>query len=190
MRSNCYPASCRFHGLTFWSIFTFATLFASQAFASVTVTAPLAGVVNSPFLLRAQATSCSSQPTASMAYSIDDHTDTLFKGATSLDTDVSAAAGPHTLHVKAWGNAGALCKTDVLITVGGGVTVSAPQRRVVVNSPFLLRAQATTCGGQPTTSMAYSFDSLGDTLVSGATSIDRTISVSNGSHILRVKAWG
>lgn len=168
--------------LTFW---------ARPASADVTVTAPANGaIVNSPFLLRAQASTCSSQPTASMAYSFDSDADTLFQGATSLDTNPSTSGGSHTLRVKAWGNSGAYCETDVAITVGGGVVVSAPTNHAVVNSPFLLQAQAATCGGQSTASMAYSLDSGTDTVTNGATSLDVNISASNGGHTLRVKAWG
>jgi hypothetical protein len=37
---------------------------------------------------------------------------------------VSAGAGSHTLHVKAWGNQGAVCDTDVAITVQAGSSAS------------------------------------------------------------------
>src|SRR5437016_14632694 len=70
------------------------------------------------------------------------------------------------------------------------ITVSAPLNGTTVPSSFLLQASAPTCGGQNTSSMAYSFDSNADHILSGATSINQTITGTSGGHILRVKAWG
>jgi hypothetical protein len=68
-----------------------------------------------------------------MGYSFDSSADaTIFHG-TSIETTVGSAAGTHTLHVKAWGDRGAVCVTDVVITVGGpgipsyAITVSGIQ---------------------------------------------------------------
>src|SRR5439155_1607850 len=138
------------------AVFALATaILVPAASAGVSVLAPVASAVNSPFLLRAQATSCNSQPTASMAYSLDPGSDTVLSGATLIDTTVSTTSGGHTLRVKAWGNSGAFCETDVALTVGGGVVVSTPSNGATVSSPFNLQAQATTCGAQSTASMAY-----------------------------------
>lgn len=174
----------------------FLTIFLSgistKAFAAdITVSAPASGsVVASPFLLNASSASCQNQPTASMAYSLDSGNDTVFNPATSINTNVSASQGTHTLRVKAWGNGGAFCEKDLAITVGTGVQVSAPPNGTTVPSSFLLQASAPTCGGQNTASMAYSFDSNTDNVLNGATSINQTVSDSAGNHILRVKAWG
>ena len=95
-------------------------LFASPAFAAVTVSSPGNGAqVSSPFTLSAQAASCSSQNVAAMGYSFDSSTSTTIISGTSIDASVSSATGSHTLHVKAWGNQGAACDTDVAISVGG-----------------------------------------------------------------------
>jgi len=125
-----------------------------------------------------------------MAYSFDSGSDTIFNPATSINTNASASQGTHTLRVKAWGNSGAFCEKDLAITVGTGVQVTAPLNGTTVPSSFLLQASAPTCGGQTTSSMAYSFDSETDHLLSGATSINQTVSDPTGNHILRVKAWG
>ncbi len=181
-------------------LFTFAVIFSiivissisTKAYAAdITVSAPASGsVVASPFLLQASSASCQTQPTASMAYSFDSGSDTIFQGATSINTNVSASSGTHTLRVKSWGSSGAFCEKDVAITVGTGVQVTAPLNGTTVPSTFLLQASAPTCGGQNTSSMAYSFDSNTDHVLSGATSINQTVSDSAGGHILRVKAWG
>ncbi len=159
--------------------------------ADITVSAPAsAAVVGSPFLLRANSTTCQTQPTASMAYSFDSGADTIFNPATSINTNASASTGAHTLRVKAWGNSGAFCEQDVAITVGTGVQVSAPLNGATVASSFLLQASAQTCGGQNTSSMAYSFDGNADHILTGATSINQNVTATAGGHILRVKAWG
>jgi len=101
-------------------------ILASPAFAGVTISSPGNGAqVSSPFTLSADATSCSSQPVASMGYSFDSSTDTTIVNSTSIDTSVSYTTGAHTLHVKAWGNKGAACVTDVDVTIETDPVLSA-----------------------------------------------------------------
>ena len=89
------------------------------AAASVVVNSPTNGAnVPSPFTLSAIATSCSNQPVTAMGYSFDANTYTAVFSGQSMDGPVTVADGAHILHVKAWGNAGAGCDTDVAITVG------------------------------------------------------------------------
>jgi len=93
--------------------------FAVPAFANVTVSSPANGAqVGSPFALSANAANCSSQNIAAMGYSLDNSSDTTIVKGTSVQAQVVSATGAHTLHVKAWGNAGSACVTDVAITVG------------------------------------------------------------------------
>ena len=101
----------------FWSASILA-LCAGPAFASVTVTSPTNNAqVSSPFTLSATAANCSSQTVTSMGYALDSSSsNTMFSGA-SINTSVTSAPGPHTLHVKAWGKRGAACVTDVAVTV-------------------------------------------------------------------------
>lgn len=60
-----------------------------------------------------------------MAYSLDSSTDTNISG-TSIHAQVTAAAGAHTLHVKAWGNSGAECDDNVAVTVTAPVAPAGP----------------------------------------------------------------
>jgi len=93
---------------------------AIPALAGVTVNTPVnSSSVSSPFTLSAIATSCSSQNVSAMGYSFDNSSDNTIVNATTIDTSVGAGSGSHTLHVKAWGDKGASCVTDVAITVGG-----------------------------------------------------------------------
>jgi hypothetical protein len=110
-------------------LFPFAPLLAFTAvlpaFASVTINSPGNGAdVSSPFTVSAVASTCSSQPVSAIGYSFDNSTDTSVVNGTSLDTQVSAGAGSHVLHVKAWGNQGAGCDSDIAITVAGGANAA------------------------------------------------------------------
>ena len=117
-----------------------------SAFATVTVSSPGNGAeVSSPFTLTASAANCSSQVTSAMGYSLDASSDTTIVSSASLSAQVPASTGSHTLHVKAWGNGGAACDTDVAITVAAaasnagsdGITVSSPGVGAQVASPFM-----------------------------------------------------
>ena len=90
----------------------------APAFAGVVVNNPANGAdVSSPFTLAATASTCSSQPVSAMGYSLDNSSDTSTVNSQSLDANVSTGAGAHTVHVKAWGDKGAVCVADVGITV-------------------------------------------------------------------------
>jgi hypothetical protein len=72
-----------------------------------------------------------------MGYSFDGSTTTTIVDATSINATVTAANGAHTLHVKAWGEGGGSCDTDVVLSVtspanaavvpSGAISVSAIQ---------------------------------------------------------------
>ncbi len=69
-----------------------------------------------------------------MGYSFDGSPDATVVSGTYLNARASAGTGPHTLHVKAWGNQGAGCVTDVAITVRGAATASVVPSNDVSNS--------------------------------------------------------
>lgn len=93
-------------------------VFTAPAFAGVTVNNPSnSDTVSSPFTLSASAASCASQSVSSMSYSLDSGSDLTTVSGQSLDVQVSSAAGAHTMHVKAWGDNGAACVTDVAVNV-------------------------------------------------------------------------
>ena len=191
MKLLSLPSLCRSAVIVFSVIFI--SSISTKAFAAdITVSAPLNGTtVPSSFLLQASAPTCLGQNTASMAYSFDDNADHILSGATSIKQTVTDTAGSHILRVKAWGNGGAFCETDLNITISSqSVAVSTPSNNATVATTFLLQAQAPTCSGASTSSMAYSFDSNADNILSGQQSINQNVTApSTGAHILRVKAW-
>ncbi|MEO6965738.1 MAG: hypothetical protein ABI076_07550 [Acidobacteriaceae bacterium] len=107
-------------------------VFTASAFADVTIGRPSNGeTVSSPFSLSADAASCSSQPTRSIGYSLDDsHDTTIVKGA-SLDLRLTSSTGMHKVHVKAWGYNGAVCVAEVAITVSSVAGNAAAENSLV-----------------------------------------------------------
>jgi hypothetical protein len=175
----------------------------SPAFAGVTVSSPGNGTeVASPFQLYADASTCSSQSVNAMGFSLDSSTDTTVVDNNSVHARVSASTGKHTVHVKAWGDQGASCVTDVSFTVGNAVTtessasasdtvsVSSPANGASVTSPFALSAAASSCDSESVSAMGYSLDSSTETAVVDSTAVRATVTASTGKHTLHVKAWG
>lgn len=89
------------------------------AMAGVTVNSPANNSdVSSPFSLSASASTCSSQNVTSMGYSFDSSSDTtIYQDKQTIEATVGSSSGTHTLHVKAWGDKGSTCVTDVAVTV-------------------------------------------------------------------------
>ena len=162
------------------------------AFASVTVNSPSNGATVAPqFTLSASSTICSGQSISAMGFSLDSSSNTTIVNGTSINATVSATTGAHTLHVKAWGNAGAACVTDVALTVSAivnGVSVVTPANGSTLSSPFTLTADALYCASLPVSAMGYSID-YGATTIVNSTAINASVSASSGAHTLHVKAW-
>jgi len=91
---------------------------AVPAFASVVVTNPANGTeVSSSFSISAFADKCGDEEVTSIGYSFDSSADTTVVDGSSLEATVGSSAGTHTLHVKAFGENGAVCVTDVMLSV-------------------------------------------------------------------------
>lgn len=107
----------KFSKKLFTAIFPFFSMTVCS-FAGVVVNTPASNSdVSSPFGLSAYTSFCSGQQVTAMGYSLDSSTYTTIFQAPSISTSVSASAGGHTIHVKAWGVSGAACVTDVSFTV-------------------------------------------------------------------------
>jgi len=119
---------------------------AVPAFASVSISSPSSGEhVTSPFTLSASSSSCSSQSVGTMGYSIDNGDTTLVK-TTSLDEQVSAAVGTHTVHVKSWGSSGAVCVTDASIDVTNATDNPAASSSIVPSNAVSVSSINTLSG--------------------------------------------
>ncbi len=94
------------------------------AFAGVVVNSPANGAdVSSPFALSASAATCSSQPVSTIGFSLDNSSSTTTISGQSLDVQVISGLGAHTVHVKAWGDRGAVCVTDIAVIVGADASL-------------------------------------------------------------------
>lgn len=106
---------------------------AASAYADVAVTSPVNGAeLVSPFALNAVATPCSSQPVGAMGYSFDDSPNTTIVYSNTINAQVSASTGAHTLWVKSWGNQGAPCAVAVPIIILPSPVAQVPSNAVSV----------------------------------------------------------
>lgn len=70
-----------------------------------------------------------------------------------------------------------------------GVAITSPSSGEHVNSPFTLTASSATCSSKPVTSIGYSLDSGGTTVLRGHAYLDTKVSASVGTHTVHVKVW-
>jgi hypothetical protein len=179
------------------------------AFASITVSSPYNNsTVGTTFTLSANANNCSNQAISAMGYSLDGSTQTTIVYSSAINRSVSASAGGHTLHVKAWGNQGASCVSDVAITVStstsssdtsssssttsssGDPSIASPANGASVSSPFSLSASSANCSGQPTSAIGYSVDNSSYTYIVNSTVLNTSVTTGAGGHTIHVKSWG
>jgi hypothetical protein len=165
---------------------------------TITVTSPVSNsTVGIPFVLTATAGPCSSQPISAMGYSLDAG-NTTFVYAASINTQITALIGSHTLHVKSWGNQGAGCVTDVPIMVSlsaaaalfTDLTVSQPGAGAKLVSPFALTASETMCQSQSIAAMGYSIDDSSNTTIVMGAALNLQAVSPTGAHTIHVKSWG
>jgi hypothetical protein len=99
---------------------------AAPALAQTTISSPSNGAtVSSPFTLETDSSTCSAQTVTYVGYSLDNSTSTAIFAGQTMNGPVSAPAGAHTVHVKAWNNYGNVCVTDVSFTVGTSSAATA-----------------------------------------------------------------
>jgi len=182
-----------------WTSLAVSLLLSSviPALASVTVTSPYNGsTVSSPFTLTASASACSGQPISTIGYSLDASTYTAAVNGSFLQASVSAAVGGHTVHVKSWGDQGAVCVSDVAVTVSaagspsGGPGVASPLNGSSVTSPFAVSASLSSCSGQPVSAIGFSEDNSPYTATVKGAVLNSSASSGTGGHTLHFKAWG
>jgi hypothetical protein len=106
------------------------------AMAQVVVYSPVAGSnIQSPFTLSATADACSSETVVAMGYSLDSSPDVTAMSGDSLLTSVDASIGSHTVNVMSWGAGGAVCVTNVSVTVATtGACPPIPANAISVGS--------------------------------------------------------
>ncbi|KAA6457604.1 hypothetical protein DYQ86_22540 [Acidobacteria bacterium AB60] len=135
--------------------------------------------MQSPFVLNATATECSSQSVTSIGYALDGGTPAPVAGAT-LSLHVTAAPGAHTLHVQTWGGNGDTCDTKVAITVAALPAPVTPNPGTLASSGPAIPASAVVMTGIQSlnTWQAEHDDASGDGTSTGATGLAATPSQS------------
>ena len=158
------------------------------ASSGVNVSAPANNAtVNSPFTVTASASA--PNPIAAMHIYLDGQL-VFQNNSNSLNTQLTAGTGQHSLVVQAWDNTGAVYKTPLTITVGassgGNVNVSLPANNSTVSSPFEVQANASE--PNPVTAIQVYLD--GQLVFTGSgSSIDTQVNAGQGQHSLVVQAW-
>ena len=96
------------------------------ASAGVIVYSPANGTdVSSSFTISAFANWCGTQSVTTIGYSVDNSSYTATVQSQNLNTQLTSGAGWHTVHVKAWGQYGAVCVTDVAVNVAANSSIVA-----------------------------------------------------------------
>jgi hypothetical protein len=94
------------------------------ASAGVIVYSPANGAsVSSSFPISAFANWCGNQSVVTLGYSLDNSSSTVTVGGQNLNERISTSAGWHTVHVKAWGQYGGVCVTDVSVDVAANTSL-------------------------------------------------------------------
>ena len=158
--------------------------------SGVKVSAPANNAtVSSPFTVTASASA--PNPIVAMHIYLDDQV-VFQNNASSLNTQVSAGVGTHSVVVQAWDNTGAVYKQPLTVNVSStappasGVTISSPGNGASTSSPIHVVASASA--SQPIAAMRIYLDSNNMYTVNSS-QIDTSVSASTGSHDLVVVAW-
>ncbi len=177
--------------------FSFAcvcVLFASAAFATVTVTQPTNGVtVGSPvqFVATASTSTCSKGVGSMGIYTAPYQLAYVVNGA-SLNTKLTLNPGTYNTVVEEWDNCGGATTTPVTITVTNttGVFVTAPLNNSQVGSPvnFVATAATTTCSKGVGSMGIYTAPYQLAYVVNGS-SLNTNLTLSPGTYNTVVEEW-
>ncbi len=171
-----------------------SALFASAAFAGVTVNTPANGAtVSGSVQYVASATTSCSQGVASMGiYTAPGVLAYTVNGA-SLNTTLSLTPGTYNTVVQEWDHCGGASTAPIKITVNGGgssgVSVSSPSNNSTVSSPVNFKATATTSCSKGVSSMGiYTAPGVLAYTVNGA-SMNYNLPLAAGKYNTVVEEW-
>jgi hypothetical protein len=158
----------------------------APAFASPTVNSPTNGqTVNSPFELSASAATCSSRTVKTLGWSLDHSSDTTLIHEQTIDVQINASAGKHTVHVKAWAGS-YVCVTDVVVNVAadisGGDSGTDGTGGGGVTNPLLPPDPITVSSVEKLSNWKWTHDSGTSGTATGKTSLVVSPSVSGNSR--------
>jgi Bacterial Ig domain len=158
-----------------------------SSFAAITMTSPANGSSTiSPVHVMAQANPNGAAPIAQIQVYLDGQVAYQAKSNT-VDTYVNAAAGPHTIVVKAWDSAGGQMTQQAVVNgTGTGIFVGTPGPGATVNGATQVTASATSAAS--ITAMQV-YDNGTSIYQTQGGSINTSVNLAPGGHYLVINAW-
>ncbi|MFL6236360.1 MAG: Ig-like domain-containing protein [Thermoanaerobaculia bacterium] len=152
----------------------------------VTISSPVSGATyNSP--VRVIATETTGRNADFLEIRLDGSLVSTVPDSDTADVSIDAAAGSHTVSVKAIYNDGTASSSSRSFTVRNGtVTITSPADGAIVTSPVHIVANESS--SLAATAMKAYLDGA-SVSSTGTESIDTSITASSGTHQLTVKAW-
>lgn len=158
---------------------------AQTAFAAVTVSNPANGqAVHTTFPVSAYAATCSNQTVSVMGFSIDNGGDEKDVYGTSINWNATSGTGWHWLHVKAWGNQGAVCLTDVSVNVTASSSIIPSYATSVSSIQAVTNWVATHDGGSGGSSSGNSVIANSPSISGAARKFSTTFSYYGGERYI------
>jgi hypothetical protein len=158
-----------------------------SSFAAVTLKSPVNGATTiSPVHVMAQANPDGTAPIAKIQVSLDGQI--AYQAASNTaDTYINAAAGPHTIAVKAWDSAGGQSSQQVAVTgTGTGIFVGTPGPGATVNGSTPIVASAASAAS--VTGMQV-YDNGTSIYQTQGSNMNTSVNLAPGGHYLVIQAW-
>lgn len=156
---------------------------------AVAVAAPLTGTnVISPFNVQASATPTIGNHITGWIVYVDNGSAYKTSGVNSINANITASAGGHSILVRSWDSSGAFGDQTLKMQVGKvAVNISAPLNGASVNSPVSIQAAASSANSVATWHIYV--DSVDSFTQSGGNSINTNLEMNSGIHSVLVRAW-
>jgi Bacterial Ig domain len=157
------------------------------SFAGVTISSPANGAsTNSPLHIKASASPWDTSAIKSMQVYIDGGL-VYNRSGSSVDSYFNVGSGWHQVVVKAWNSAGANSSKTVSVKgSGAGIIVNSPAQDSTVSGSTRIYAKGYSSSGISGMKVYDNGDEIGS---SSGSLLDKTVSLSSGSHWLVVQAW-
>jgi hypothetical protein len=156
---------------------------------AVTVSTPLPGAnVISPINVQASATASSGRSINKWYIYLDGKQKYSAGAVSSLNTNITASKGTHSMSVRAYDTTGAYETQMMSITVGTvAVNVSTPFNNASVDSPATI--QATAQSANTITGWVVYVDSVDSYTQNNGSPLNASVAMTSGTHSVLVRAW-
>lgn len=160
----------------------------------VTVATPTTGAsLASPVSLQASAVPTSGHTITGWDVYVDNVSVASAGSGSSMAANLTMENGGHTVVVRAWDSSGAYGDQTLSLTITSSskasVTVSTPTSNTTVGSPVNIVASASPTAGSTVTGWWIYVDGAGVSSAGATSTINKTVSMSTGTHTVVVRAW-